>query len=322
MSQDAFASARRARWGELEALLASLRRRRSGPVSGAEHFPRLYRAACDDLAVARHRRFDAQLVRRLEAMVVGGHLLLYRPVSHSLRRALSFFGGDFPRAVRREWRLVALAAALFYGTGAAVALALSQAPELVYAVLSPEQVRSLEGMYNPQSRHFLRPRGAATDTAMFGFYIYNNISIALRTFAGGIFAGVGSLFIAVYNGVFLGAVTAHLVSVGFGQTLGTFVVGHGSLELTALVLSAAAGLRLGWAVVAPGSRSRVAAVRMAATRAVPLVYGSFVMLVGAAAVEAYWSASTVIDGAVKVGVGVVGWAAVLLYLAGAGRRRA
>ena len=39
---------------------------------------------------------------------------------------------------------------------------------------------------------------------MFGFYIRNNIGIAFRTFASGIFAGLGSVFFLALNGVFIG----------------------------------------------------------------------------------------------------------------------
>ena len=86
----------------------------------------------------------------------------------------------------------------------------------------------------------------------------------------------------------MGYVAAH----GAGDNILTFVVGHGSLELGAIVLAGGAGLPLGWSIVAPGDRTRVASLQAAARSVVFVVFGAAVMLFMAAAVEGFWSAST------------------------------
>lgn len=303
------------RWRELEELLEH-----GVGAHEADRFVRLYRAVCDDLALARQRKLDVGVIDRLNALVTAGHQRLYRPARGSWRRIMDLLLRDFPRAVRAEKRLVIWAHLAFYGAAAGMAIWLAGTPEMVYAVLDPFQARELETMYDPQSSDYLRPRSVDTDTAMFGFYIYNNISIAFRAFASGILAGIGSLVVLVFNGVFLGAVAAHLANVGHGEQLLVFVIGHGSLELTALVLASVAGLRLGWSVLAPGARSRGAALRAGAQRAIPVVYGAAAMLLAAAAVEAFWSSRREVPGEVKIMIGSLGWAVVLLYLMFAGRR--
>ncbi|MEO1172919.1 MAG: stage II sporulation protein M [Myxococcota bacterium] len=193
-------------------------------------------------------------------------------------------------------------------------------PEYAYSVLDPGTAASMEAMYDPSSERHLRPRDADTDWQMFGFYIRNNVGIGFRTFAGGVFAGIGSLFFLVFNGVFFGAVFGHLYEVGFIMPLFTFVVGHGSLELTAIVLSAAAGLRLGWSWMAPGQNTRLDALRLGARKALPLIYGATLMLFLAAIVEAFWSSSRLLPPEVKWSVGGVGWLAVIAYFVFGGRR--
>jgi uncharacterized membrane protein SpoIIM required for sporulation len=153
---------------------------------------------------------------------------------------------------------------------------------------------------------------------MFGFYLYNNIGIAFRTFASGIFVGIGSVFILIYNGVVLGAVGGHLYNAGFGGTFFPFVIGHSSFELTAIVLAGATGVRLGLAVLAPGRTTRSRSLREAARASVPVLYGMTALLVVAAFVEAFWSASAIAP-QVRYLAGAAGWAAVLGYLALAGR---
>ena len=68
--------------------------------------------------------------------------------------------------------------------------------------------------------------------------------------------GVGTIFYLLFNGVFLGAVAGHLTGLGYIETFWGFVSGHSSFELTAIMLSGAAGLRIGMALIAPGNRTR------------------------------------------------------------------
>lgn len=287
----------------------------------AAAFPGMYRRICHDLALAKQRRFDAHLVDQLNNLALRGHQILYRPKSNALKRLLDFCREGFPRAVRREWRLVVFANVLFYGAALAIALGIQWRGELVYAVMGPEQVSSVESMYDPTSEHHLKPRGLSSDSFMFGFYIRNNMTAGFRTFAGGIFFGVGSLFFLLFNALFLGAVAGHLSAVGFGHTLFPFVIGHGSFELTALVLAGTAGMRMGWALLAPGSLRLGDALLRATKLALPLVYGSTGMLFIAAIIEAYWSSSQLLPASVKYSVGAVLWLFVALYFVFAGRPR-
>ena len=87
------------------------------------------------------------------------------------------------------------------------------------------------------------------------------MGVAFRTFAWGLFCGVGSLFLVLFNGIVLGLLAAHLTLAGFAGTFFPFVIGHGSFELTAIVLAGVAGVKLGGSLLAPGLRSRAAALR-------------------------------------------------------------
>jgi len=71
---------------------------------------------------------------------------------------------------------------------------------------------------------------------MFGFYVMNNVGIGFRSFASGIFLGLGSAVILVVNGLFIGAAARHLTRLSLGKTFWPFVVGRGALELTAITI--------------------------------------------------------------------------------------
>src|SRR5690606_26373250 len=113
-------------------------------------------------------------------------------------------------------------------------------------------------------------RNASSDWAMFGFYIDNNIGIGFRCFAGGLFLGLGSIFFIVYNGALIGAVGGFLTERGLAATFYSFVATHSSFELIAIVLSGAAGLRLGQALVMPGRLTRRASLVTATREVTPL----------------------------------------------------
>jgi uncharacterized membrane protein SpoIIM required for sporulation len=155
---------------------------------------------------------------------------------------------------------------------------------------------------------------------MFGYYIYNNIGLGFRTFAGGVLLGIGSAFMLVLNGVFIGAASGYLTARGFIETFYTFIAGHGAFELTGIVLAGVAGLKLGWAVVAPGRSSRVESLRQAAAGGVRLILGVAALLVLAAFIEAFWSSNRTIPADIKYAAGAIGWLLVSLYLTRAGRR--
>jgi uncharacterized membrane protein SpoIIM required for sporulation len=176
-------------------------------------------------------------------------------------------------------------------------------------------------MYNPESRHFLKPRDLSSDADMFGYYIYNNISAAFKTFAGGIIAGVGSLFILLFNAVFFGAAAAHIVNKKFNETFFAFVIGHSSFELSALVLSGFAGLYLGYRFFVTRGLTRAASLKRAGKSAVPIIGGSALLLVVAAALEAFWSSRHTIPASLRYGVGTANWILLFAYFIFSGRKQ-
>lgn len=288
MSQEQFEAAVER---ELGALVPTLEALEAGLHIDTSDFAYQYRRLCQRLALARHRRYSTTLVQRLNALVVRGHAQLYRrgDGDNIFDRAARLLLVQFPRELRARPKPLLLSTALFLGVGVVVYIAILLRPGLVHAVLSPLQVVNIEQMYDPASHHFLRPRGADSEVAMFAYYIRNNVGIALRTFGAGLAFGIGTMYVLVYNGLVLAAVAAHLQNVGSSDTFWPFVCGHSALELGGIVVAGCAGIRLGMAVVSPGLRSRALAMREEALAVVPLVFGFTAMLLLAALVEAFWS---------------------------------
>ncbi len=327
MKQEAFIARHDAEWTEFEAWLVArgdsprAARAKQGEWQGLrdEDVPARYRRLCQQLALARSRGYSPRVVERLQALTQRGHAVFYRAPPPQWRRALEFFMADFPRLVRAQ-RGCLLAALLLFVVplvGSFVAVQLS--PELVYSVHTPEAVAEMEQMYDPADPKGKLGRESGDDLAMFGFYVMNNVSIALRTFASGLLAGVGTMFVLVMNGLFIGGVAGHLQGVGHGDPFWRFVAGHSAPELTAIVLAGAAGLRIGLDLVAPGRRRRVDALIEGGKVGAKLCLGIFAMLVFAAFVEAFWSSIGWMPAWIKFTVGGVLWTITLAWLALGGR---
>ncbi|MDB6145674.1 MAG: rane protein [Pseudomonas sp.] len=322
MKQSQFETRHQADWQRFALLLEALERNKVEPKT-CETFASDYRRICQQLAMAQERGYSSYLIDPLQQLAMRGHQQLYRHRSQLGAQVLSFVLADFPRLVRAQWRFVLVASLLFFGSLIGMGLLVYGFPDLVYSVVSPEQVTDMEAMYDPAAHRLgqAAARGASDDWMMFGYYIMNNIGIAFQTFATGLLFGLGSLFFLFFNGLMIGAVAGHLSGVGYGETFWSFAVGHGAFELTAIALAGAAGLKLGWALLAPGSLPRSEALRLAAKISVQLICGVMVFLLIAAFVEAYWSSLNSIQPLTKYVVGAALWALVVSYLIFAGRTR-
>ncbi|MDR1443600.1 MAG: stage II sporulation protein M [Treponema sp.] len=313
MTEYGFTTRRDKFWREFAEALGNPRLMR------ADRFPQDFREISQDLNTARAHGFDPALIERLNRMVLEGHQRLYDHRSFSPRPLLHFAAWTFPRTVRAHRWGIGAACLVFYGLALFFTLFCFRFPEASYRILPESQIKSLEEMYSPESPHFLSPRGLSGDADMFGFYIYNNVSIAFRTFAGGILGGLGSLFFLAYNALALGTAAGYLVNRGLAETFFSFIIGHSSFELTALVFSAYAGLLMGYRFFIPAGLSRGASIKRAGREALPIIAGAALLLVIAAVIEAFWSSRFQIETGVRFAAGGLGWAALILYFTLAGR---
>jgi uncharacterized membrane protein SpoIIM required for sporulation len=320
MKQSQFESRHQPQW---QAFAEHLKQLEQGKAKDVADFPHQYRRLCQHLAMAQERGYSSYLVDPLQQLALRGHQQLYRHRSQLAANILGFVLAGFPRLVREQWRLVLIASLLFFGSLVGIALLVYLFPDLIYSIVSPRQVAEMQGMYDPAASRLGRAaeRASSEDWMMFGYYVMHNIGIAFQTFAAGLLFGLGSVFFLIFNGLVIGAVSGHLTEIGYGQTFWSFVIGHGAFELTAIALAGAAGLQLGWALIAPGHLTRGESLRLAAHKSVQMLCGVMVFLVIAAFIEAYWSSTTGISPWVKYAVGAALWLAVAAYLGLAGRNR-
>ncbi|MBA2425587.1 MAG: stage II sporulation protein M [Actinobacteria bacterium] len=269
----------------------------------------LYRGAAADLALARRRYAADPVVGRLEALVGRARHLVYD--AESRRGSVpGFFARDYWRLVRERPVLLALAWALLLGPAVLAggwalgdpAAASGLVPGAYQSVTQPRQAGQDLGLT------------ADEETVLSSQIFVNNIRVSFVGFAAGIAAGLGTAFVLVTNGVLLGTVFGLAIGAGNGVPLVELVFAHGVLELSCIAVTAAAGLRLGWALVDPGQARRSDAIVAQARPAVLIVLGTAPWLVLAGLVEGFITPAGLGLGPVLViggALGIVYWALVL-----------
>jgi uncharacterized membrane protein SpoIIM required for sporulation len=321
LSEPAFVARRQREWDELDALVRRATQKGLKALSPEEigRVSPLYRDVCADLARAQAARYGAPLLDYLHGLTASAHGVLYASQTRAhgggpRARARGWITA-FPRVFRKHKWAMALAFALFFIPFFGGLFATLSHPDFAFRVAPEAMLRPLTESY---AKGFEGGREASMNAGMAGFYVNNNVGIALRCFAVGIFGGVGSAFYLVENGLATGAIFGYVASQGAGANILTFVLGHSSFELGAIAIAGGAGLMIGWSFVAPGEKTRLAALEEAGKDAVVLVSGAAIMLFLAAGVEGFWSASAVPAG-IKRAVGVFIFVLVALFLALVGR---
>jgi uncharacterized membrane protein SpoIIM required for sporulation len=322
MTPLAFEALYEAEWRELEELLDQVLQRTAKkptqPLRG-ERLAALHRRACEQLALARARSYPAYLLDRLERLTSDAHQVIYQQRELGAAALWRVATRDFPRAVRAAAGYIWIATALMVVPTLVLGVLVYHEPNLILSVVDAETAAQFEQMYSRSSDAIGRTRDAGGDWVMFGFYIRNNVGVAFQCFASGLAAGLGTIFFLAYNGALFGAIAGFLTDRGLSETFFSFVATHAAFELTAIVLSGAAGLKLGHSLLAPRRRTRRQSLVHAARECVVIIYGVTALLIVAAAVEAFWSSAQWVAPTVKYAVAAVCWVVVLGYLALQGR---
>ena len=308
MRRARFVEERSADWAELGALLDRARGRpqRLG-ADGVRRLGALYRAAAADLGLARRAFPDDPVTAQLAALVVRGRQVVY--AQGARRQSLWQFlaTGYFQRVVERP-RLLALAAALLV-----VPLVLGwiwglNDPPAAVGLL-PEEYRSSRG-----GEPIAGSLSLSEQAGFSGQIFTNNIRVTFMAVAAGITLGLGTAALAIYNGLLVGVLGGISAVDGTAERFVALVVPHGVLELSLIIVSVMAGLRLGWALVEPGHRTRLESLTGEARPAVELVLGTMPWLVLAGLVEGFFTGSgpTLVPSlVVGVVLGAVYWALVI-----------
>ncbi len=149
----------------------------------------------------------------------------------------------------------------------------------------------------------------------------NNIQVSILAFAAGILVCVATAYILVLNGANVGVAAGLFAAVGEQPKFWGLILPHGVLEISAVIVAGGAGLAIGWAIVAPGDRTRGEALADEGRRSAVVILGLMVAFVVAGVVEGFVTPSG-LPTAVRVAVGLAVGTAFWTYVVVLGRAAA
>ncbi|MBC8127329.1 MAG: stage II sporulation protein M, partial [Gloeobacteraceae cyanobacterium ES-bin-144] len=197
------------RWLEYERLVGRLEK--GGTVAEAGEMPRRFRELCTDLSLAESRMYGTRITERLNALVIRGYEMIYQTRRGGWAEAVEFLVKGFPCSLRREWRLFWVCSLVFWLPFFGMMIASHYDIRWAQATLGAHGMVSMEQMYGGKEEQLSHLRSEyGSNFMMFCFYIYHNVSIDFQIFAGGMAAGVGTLFFLFFNGIYLGAAAGYV----------------------------------------------------------------------------------------------------------------
>jgi len=245
----------------------------------------IYRQIASDLSAARQDATARNLEHYLNQLLGRAHNIIYSGRKTNFLSALRFLRDDYPVIFRRLLPYTIAATALF-AAGAVLGLLLTAVrPEFERHMLGPQMIETIE-RHEMWTHSIVGVKPQAASAIM-----TNNLSVTFATFAAGITAGLGTVWLIFYNGLLIGVVGMACHNAGMSVQLWSFVVGHGSLELPAIFISGGAGFRIAVGILFPGMYSRRQSIALAGADAVKLMAGIVPMLIVAGTIEGFFSPS-------------------------------
>ncbi len=310
MDIDAFETAHRAQWQRLDTLVRR-RRRLSGPE--VDELVDLYQRTTTDLSSVRSAGHDPVLAAQLSTRVARARSAITGSHTPSWSVVTRFLVIGFPAAAYRArwWWLASALGSIVLGV--IVAWWIARSPGVQTRLLPSAQARQL---VNSEFRGYYSQYAASSFAAKVWT---NNAWVAAEALISGILLGIPTVFVLIENAVNAGLDAGFMIGYGKGGLFFSLILPHGLLELSAVFLAAAAGLRLGWTIIDPGDRTRAVALAEEGRSTVTIALGLIGVLLVSGIIEAFVTPAPWPTWA-RITIGAVAELAFLTYVLLLGRR--
>ena len=301
MNVQRWISRREPNWKRLDGLLQQAEKKGIKSLSAEEikDLASLYRSVSADLARARTNKVGSTLTQDLQRLTSRGYNQIYQGSQRQeWQQVKEFYLWGFPQIVRESWLYIAIAIAVFL-LPALIAWWYGWRDPVFIAATVPQRLITMveeDGELWMGSIVGIEPLASSNITI-------NNLSVSFGAIAGGITAGLYTIYIMALNGLSIGAIATLVGKNNLAYPFWAFVFPHGSLELPAIFLAGGAGLLIGKAIVFPGEYRRIDALKFNGIKAAQLLFGIIPMLIVAGTIEGFLSPNPAIPDAIKYLVG-------------------
>ncbi len=247
----------------------------------------LYTELISDLNKLSSCKEDPETRQKINKLALRAYGLIYQGKAMGIMDLLVFFLFDFPAIVRKRIHFVIASTLIFLVSALIGFLCINEKSKLIDLVISPEA----QSVYQQSIKHIdpEKPRISSSESnfGISSFIMTNNIRVSIKAFATGIFLGIGTIFILIFNGLLLGGLASLYQEGGLASFFWSLILPHGFLELTCIFICGAAGMIIGYALINPGKFHRKDALVREGEDSIKMVVGVIPLLVLAALIEAY-----------------------------------
>ncbi|NLP52789.1 stage II sporulation protein M [Bacillus sp. RO1] len=281
MNVKQFIKQHRGQWKELEKLASDLHKRKNITGKNLERFHSLYQKAAQHLSYSQTYFPEEEVTFYLNGLVSKSHNLLYKDQITSWKQASDFLGHKFIGLLFEQWKFVLVALLLFTIGGLGSYFAVLYDPLYLYSILPGDMAQNFDPEKLGDSD------GRVDAPVMSASILTNNIQVAILAFAGGITFGLLTVYVLIYNGIIVGAISALFWHYDKTYEFWAYIVPHGMIELTAIFIAGGAGLLMGYKLFVPGEYSRGYQLKWNAKRSLQLLLGTIPLFIIAGIIEGF-----------------------------------
>lgn len=289
-------------WKRLEFLLQQVEKKGLKSLKSQEirEFAGLYRTISADLARARTYNVGQTLLQDLQRLTSRSYSQIYQGSRRQeWRKVGEFYLWGFPQIVQKTFLYTVIATLMFVISALIAWWYAWNDPVFQTLIIPPHLLDKVQNQGELWMGSIVGIEPLASSNIM-----VNNISVSFAAIAGGITAGIYTVFIMIINGLHIGSIAALVGQNNLAYPFWAFVFPHGSLELPAIFLAGGAGLLIGKAILFPGKYKRTDALKVYGSQASQLLFGIVPMLIIAGIIEGFFSPSPIIPNEIKYLTGI------------------
>ena len=275
MDTDAFVAVHQAEWDRL-GVLSDKRRLRA---EESDELLRLYESTSTHLSMVQAMEPGGPLAAGLSARLGRARTQLTGSGENFFVSIAFFFAQSLPAAFYRIRWLTVIIGAAFIAVALGYGLWTVNHPQL--DLLMPEDQRR-----EYADSQFVDYYSEHPNSSFAAQVWTNNAWIAAQEVAFGV-TGVWVPFILFVNAQNVGVAAGIMAEQGAAEVFWVNILPHGLMEITAIFIAGAAGLRIFWAWVAPGQRRRLTSLAYEGRRLITVAVGLVVVLLISGIVEGF-----------------------------------
>ena len=245
----------------------------------------LYIQLVNDLSYAQTYYPKSKTILYLNNLAAKAFQKIYKTKREDTNRFVHFWKTEVPLIVYEYRRYVLYAFIIFISFMTIGAVSAAYDDSFVRLILGDSYVN--QTLENIEEGDPVAVYKSGSNWGSFIGITLNNLYVGIRAFIFGVFGGLGTALVMLYNGIMVGAFQYFFFKEGvlWESVRGIWI--HGSMEIFAIVIESAAGLILGASILFPKTYSRITSFKMGVKNGVKILISTFPFTLAAGFLEGY-----------------------------------